>query len=90
MHPILSVARNAIKMAMLGLAALAGGVGESAAQGCFPPGGGAAGTWARLEGGGTVNEDTVRTARKTLLHSVPLPDWTNPRGFENDVFTFTR
>jgi hypothetical protein len=44
----------------------------------------------RLEGGGFVDEDTVRTARETLGHSVTLPEWKNPRGFEKDVFTFTR
>jgi hypothetical protein len=48
------------------------------------------GTLTRLEGGGYVDEDTVRTARETVGHSVTLPEWTNPRGFENDVFTFTR
>jgi len=81
--------RHSIKAAVGWLVALSlGGMGW--AQGYLPAGGGAAGTWARLEGGGTVNEDTVRTARETLLHSVPLPDWTNPLGFENDVFTFTR
>ena len=81
--------RSSIKALIVLLGALAfGGVGH--AQGYLPVGGGAPGTWARLEGGGTVNEDTVRTARETLLHSVPLPDWANPLGFENDVFTFTR
>jgi hypothetical protein len=44
----------------------------------------------RLEGGGFVDEDTVRTARETLSHSVTLPEWKNPRGFEKDVFTFAR
>jgi hypothetical protein len=37
-----------------------------------------------------VNEDTVRTARETVPHSVVLPAWTNPEGFEKDVFTFAR
>src|SRR5688500_8135912 len=44
----------------------------------------------RLEGGGYVDEDTVRTARETVSHSITLPAWTNPRGFEKDVFTFAR
>ena len=44
----------------------------------------------RLEGGGYVDEDTVRTARETASHSVTLPEWTNPPGFEKDVFTFAR
>jgi hypothetical protein len=44
----------------------------------------------RLEGGGYVDEDTVRTARETVSHSVTLPEWSNPPGFEKDVFTFAR
>lgn len=44
----------------------------------------------RLEGGGYVDENTVRTARETVSHSITLPEWTNPRGFEKDVFTFAR
>ena len=44
----------------------------------------------RLEGGGLVDEDTVRTARETASHSTGTPDWRNERGFERDVFTFTR
>ncbi len=48
------------------------------------------GPYVRLEGGGYVNEDTVKTARETMGHSVDLPTWTNPPGFKNDVFTFAR
>lgn len=44
----------------------------------------------RLEGGGYIDENTVRTARETASHSVTLPEWINPRGFEKDVFTFAR
>src|SRR3954468_10520929 len=44
----------------------------------------------RLEGGGFVDEDTVRTARETIGHSVTLPEWKNPPAFVKDVFTFTR
>ncbi|GAB1489078.1 DUF4159 domain-containing protein [Opitutaceae bacterium] len=47
-------------------------------------------SYSRLEGGGVVNEDTVRTARETLSHSITLPSWTNTPGFEQDVFTFAR
>jgi hypothetical protein len=43
-----------------------------------------------MEGGGTVNEDTIRTAREALSHSTETPNWTNAPGFEKDVFTFTR
>lgn len=52
-----------------------------------PDGGG---SLVRLEGGGYVDENTVRTARETLSHSVTLPEWKNPPGFEKDVFTFAR
>lgn len=44
----------------------------------------------RLEGGNWVNEDTVRTARETVPHSLVLPAWKNPDEFEKDVFTFAR
>ena len=37
-----------------------------------------------------IVEDTVKTARETVSHSMTLPEWTNPRGFEKDVFTFAR
>jgi hypothetical protein len=42
------------------------------------------------EGGDTVDEDTVRTARETAFHSTEIPDWTNAAGFEQDVFSFAR
>ena len=42
------------------------------------------------EGGDTVDEDTVRTARETAFHSTEIPDWTNSPDFAKDVFTFTR
>ncbi len=42
------------------------------------------------EGGETVNEDTVRTARETAVHSTEVSDWTNAAGFDRDVFTFVR
>ena len=44
----------------------------------------------RTEGGVLVNEDTVRTARETPSHSTGSLNWTNPPGFEKDVFTFAR
>lgn len=48
------------------------------------------GPYVRMEGGGFINEDTVRTARETQSHSTGTPNWTNPPGFEKDVFTFAR
>src|ERR1044071_2220007 len=54
------------------------------------PGTGGGHSLGRLEGGGFVDENTVRTARETVGHSVTLPEWKNPRGFEKDVFTFAR
>jgi hypothetical protein len=48
------------------------------------------GTYIWLEGGGSVNQETVRTARETASHSTGTPVWTNPKGFEKDVFTFAR
>ena len=49
-----------------------------------------AGRYVRIEGGAVIDEATVRTARETVTHSMETPVWTNPAGFENDVFTFTR
>lgn len=34
--------------------------------------------------------DEIRTAREVESHSTGTPVWTNPTGFERDVFTFTR
>jgi hypothetical protein len=59
------------------------------------------GRWRWGEGGGDtgivytegrvpVNVDTVRTARQTDSGSTGTPNWTNPPGFEKDVFTFVR
>lgn len=53
-------------------------------------GDGAPGHYIRIEGGLIVNEDELRTARETDTHSTGTPDWTNPAGFEKDVFTFAR
>ncbi len=54
------------------------------------PGGPTYGPMVPLEGGGYVNQDTVKTARETAGHSVDLPAWTNPPGFKYDTFTFAR
>ncbi len=48
------------------------------------------GTIINTEGGVTIDENTVRTARETQSHSTGTPEWTNPPGFEKDVFTFAR
>ncbi len=42
------------------------------------------------EPGMLVDERTVRTARETASHSAGSINWTNPPGFELDVFTFVR
>jgi len=54
------------------------------------PRGNGSGHFIRIEGGLTVNEDEIRTARETASHSSRTPDWTNAPGFESDVFTFAR
>lgn len=46
--------------------------------------------YVRMEGGALVDEDQVRTAREVVSHSTGTPEWTNPKGFEKDVFTFAR
>ncbi len=43
-----------------------------------------------LEGGGWADDGVLRTARETLSHSTDTANWTNPVGFEKDVFTFAR
>lgn len=48
------------------------------------------GRYVRIEGGQLVNEDELRTARETDSHSADTPNWSNPKGFEKDVFTFAR
>lgn len=52
-----------------------------------PPG---PGSYVRTEGNVWVDEDSVRTAREVASHSTGTPEWTNPPGFEKDVFTFAR
>ncbi len=44
----------------------------------------------RTEGSGIIDENAVKTAREVISHSTGTPNWTNPRGFEKDVFTFAR
>lgn len=39
--------------------------------------------------GGWIGDDT-KTAREIASHSTGTPEWTNPKGFEKDVFTFVR
>ena len=56
----------------------------------FGGGGYRSGPIIQTEGGGVVNEDTVRTARETDEHSTGTPNWTNAPGFAKDVFTFAR
>ncbi len=41
-------------------------------------------------GGESYIPDDARTAREVASHSTGTPIWTNPRGFEKDVFTFVR
>lgn len=56
------------------------------------------GNFVRMEGGGFINEDLVRTAREVASHSIDhatgqrfeVPTWSNPPAFEKDVFTFAR
>src|ERR1041385_5969236 len=42
------------------------------------------------EGGVTVDERTMQTAREVASHSTELPMWTNAPGFEKDNFSFCR
>ncbi|MBX7120756.1 MAG: DUF4159 domain-containing protein [Opitutaceae bacterium] len=77
--------------------AVASSAGGLAAQGSFdfprmggPFPGDRSGTRIWIEGGGWVDEATVKTARETASHSTGTPDWTNPREFSSDVFTFAR
>ncbi len=44
----------------------------------------------RTEGGEWVDQTKVRTAREIASHSTGTPEWTNPPGFDKDVFTFVR
>ena len=48
------------------------------------------GSLVRGEGNILIDEATVRTARGVASHSTGTPEWTNPPGFEKDVFTFAR
>ncbi len=50
----------------------------------------AGGSLVRTEGSGVIDEDLVKTAREVASHSTGTPDWSNPVGFEKDVFTFAR
>jgi len=44
----------------------------------------------RIEGGGIVDENNVRTARETTSHAAETPSWARTPGFESDLFTFAR
>src|SRR5262249_46833006 len=44
----------------------------------------------RIEDGGTIDEENVRTARETVSHSTKTPNWTNAPGFEREPFVFAR
>lgn len=57
---------------------------EAAPRGSRPP------RIVRIEGGGTVDENNVRTARETASHASGTPVWSAPASFERDVFTFAR
>ena len=48
------------------------------------------GNLVRGEGNILIDERTVKTAREVASHSTGTPEWTNPPGFEKDVFTFAR
>ena len=71
---------------LLAAAVLTAGIGLAQFGPRYPD----SGHYVRIEGGQLVNEDTVRTARETESHSTATPNWTNPPGFESDVFTFAR
>lgn len=45
---------------------------------------------AQFRGEGWGGDESTRTAREVGNHSTETPNWTNLKGFEKDVFTFTR
>jgi hypothetical protein len=47
------------------------------------------GGWGGGGEGGYIGDD-VKTAREVASHSTGTPEWTNPKSFEKDVFTFAR
>ena len=48
------------------------------------------GRWGGYGGEGGYIPETVQTAREVASHSTGTPEWSNPAGFEKDVFTFVR
>ena len=48
------------------------------------------GSLVRTEGSGVIDEDQVKTAREVASHSTGTPNWSNPKAFDKDVFTFAR
>ncbi len=70
---------RAVRVLVLGVLVLAGTVALAQRRG------GRRAWW----GESSVTDD-IRTAREVESHSTGTPVWTNPAGFERDVFTFTR
>jgi len=98
-HKLLAVGGVMALAAGLSVAQMFGGRGFGRGRGGFGGfGGGYRGMGSpdepliSTEGGDTVNEETVRTAREIATHSAgaDTPVWSNSPGFEKDVFTFTR
>ncbi|MGH7972861.1 MAG: DUF4159 domain-containing protein [Limisphaerales bacterium] len=79
--------KPAIAVVIFGLA-LAGALAQRRWWGGYP-GGGDTG-YTHTEENVAVNVDKVRTAREIAEHSTETPNWTNPAGFDKDVFTFAR
>ena len=76
--------------AVLAVVALAqrrgGGGGGRGYGGGWGGGDPANGTWSE---GGWIGPE-VKTPREVDTHSTGSPNWTNPKGFEKDTFTFAR
>ncbi len=85
------MSRGATSLTVWGVLLLAGGSSAESFSGLDePPRGTRPPRIVRIEGGGTVDENNVRTARETASHAFGTPVWTAPPGFERDVFTFAR
>jgi ABC-type cobalt transport system substrate-binding protein len=48
------------------------------------------GRWGGDDEGWSEGVDRAKTARESPWRSTPIPEWTNPSGFEKSVFTFAR
>ncbi|MEY2881749.1 MAG: hypothetical protein RLZZ15_4129 [Verrucomicrobiota bacterium] len=66
------------------------GGGRSFGGGGWRGGGESADDPTYTEGGRVMIGPDVRTPREIDTHSTGTPNWTNPKTFEKDVFTFTR